>query len=128
MMPVYYEIPTSPTPQTFSIQLGGVTYTMTLTYHEAYMGLPNATIGIDTDSLTYTDTNDVGGWILDISDANSNPIACGLPLITGIDLLYQLKYLGISGSLVATVDGDPDGVLTFNGMGTTSHLYFVTFP
>jgi hypothetical protein len=127
MMPAYYEIPLTGTPQKFAVTLAGVEYNLTLTFHAADADLPNAPTGVDR-SNNLIDLNDIGGWILDIFDNNNNPMACGLPLIVGIDLLYQFRYLGIGGALVVSVDGDPDGTPTFDGLGTTSHLYFVTFP
>lgn len=98
-----FEIPLSPQPQMFDITLGNVGYQFTFTYRDA----PD------------------GGWILDIADAGGNPIACGLPLVTGHDLLGQLAYLGINGALVVDSDGQPDQVPTFDNLGITSHLYFL---
>lgn len=126
-MPSYYEIPTSSTPQTFSIQLAGVTYIMSLNYHGANAESSTAISGYDTDSNSIIDTNQIGAWILDIYDATNAPIVAGIPLIPGIDLLYQYQYLNFGGSLVVSTDST-QSVPTFDGLGTTSHLYFVTFP
>jgi hypothetical protein len=126
-MATWYEIPLIAQAQEFSIQLSSVTYTMRLTYHEANAGISGAPIGADTLSQNVlVDTNVLDGWILDISDTTGQPIASGLPLIPGIDLLYQYKYLGIGGALMVQVDGRPDSVPDFSGLGTTGHLYFVT--
>lgn len=127
-MPTYYEIPTSASPQTFSIQLVGVTYNLRLTYHEANAEHAGAIVAIDTDSDSLVDLNVMSSWILDIFDTTDNPLVLGIPLIPGIDLLYQYQYLKIGGSLVVSTDGDPDRTPEFNDLGTSSHLWFVTFP
>lgn len=103
-----FEIPIQPSlMQTMSISLVGVTYNLTFLYHDASQG----------------------GWTIDIADANGNPLACGLPLVSGEDILEQFAYLGIGGKLILQTDGDPTGAVSpgFNdlGVGATSHLYFV---
>lgn len=105
-MPTLYEIPLSAAAQTFSVSLAGVTYNMLLTYREA----------------------GGAGWCLDLSDASDNPLICGLPLVTGTDLLGQFGYLGIGGSLVVYSDGDMTAIPTFYNLGDTSHLVFITYP
>lgn len=128
-MSTVFQIPLVASPQTFTITLAGVTYTMTLMYHSAYGAVSGAPVGVDQDVPTSTiDTNDLDGWATDIADASNNPILCGIPLIPGIDLLYQYAYLGFGGSLVVSVDGNPDAVPDFVGLGTTGKLYFVTNP
>jgi hypothetical protein len=97
-----YEIPLTPTPQSFSIALGGVTYKMTVVW----------VVGC--------------GWVLNIADANGVSIVNGVPLVTGVDLLDQYAYLGFTGSLVVQTDHDADAVPTFDNLGLTSHLFFVT--
>ncbi len=77
-----YEIPLSPKPQTFAIQLAGVNYQLTLTWNDALIC-----------------------WVLDVADANNVPIVLGIPVITGLDLLAQYRYLGFGGSLVVQTDG-----------------------
>lgn len=99
-----YEIPLSPTPQRFSITLGGVQYRMTVQYRNI----------------------NEGGWIMDIADSTGSPIIQGIPLVTGIDLLAQYRHLGISGQLRVQTTSDPDAVPTFDNLGTDSHLYWVT--
>lgn len=64
-----------------------------------------------------------GGWCLDISDTQGNPIACGLPLVTGADLLAQFAYLGIGASLYVVSDGNASDVPTFANLGTDAHVY-----
>ena len=98
-----FEIPLIAAPQILSIQLGGTTYTLT---------------------VTYKDTNE-GGWILDIADSQGNPIVSGIPFVTGADLLAQYSYLGFGGQLYVQSDTDPDSVPTFQNLGQSSHLYWV---
>lgn len=74
--------------------------------------------------LTY-DTAQEGSWILDIGDANGAMLVAGLPLVTGVDLLAQYRYLGFGGGLVVTADRGAGEVPTFEGLGVTSHLFFV---
>jgi hypothetical protein len=97
-----FEIPCSGYPETFTAVLGGTLYTLTI--HWINVGTP--------------------GWILDIADQNGNPIANGIPLVTGANLLEQYAYLGIEGQLFVQTDGDIAAPPTFSNLGTTSHLYF----
>jgi hypothetical protein len=125
-MATWYEMPLIAQAQTFSIQLAGVTYTMRLMFHEANAGISGAPVGVDTlEQNVVVDTNVLDGWVLDISNSTGEPIAFGLPLIPGIDLLYQYQYLGIGGALMVIVDGNPDGVPDYSSLGDTSHLYFL---
>jgi hypothetical protein len=99
------EIPTSSFPQQFTVQFpNGQTYTLRLVYQ------------FNTDNC----------WILDISDSNDNPIVCGIPLITGADLLAQYAYLGFGCQMFATTDGDPAEPPTFYNLGSAGHLRLVT--
>lgn len=102
-MATTYEIPLSSDPQSFSIQLEGITYNLTLTYRDA----------------------DMGGWLLNIADVGGNALVNGIPLVTGRDLLEPYSYLGLGGALWASTDADPDAVPTYANLGTASHLYFV---
>jgi hypothetical protein len=97
-----YEIPLSPEPQTFSIELNGVSYRMTVYWN------PSS-----------------GCWILDIRDAQNADVLLGIPIVTGVDLLGQYDYLGFGGSLVAQTDHDPLAAPTYDNLGQTGHLYFV---
>lgn len=97
------EVPLSPQAQRFSITLAGIVYRMRVTY------------------------NDVteGGWTLDIGDNTGALIVAGLPMVTGIDLLAQHRHLGIFGRLFVTTDRGAGETPTFDGLGLTSHLFFV---
>jgi hypothetical protein len=105
-----FEIPLVPSPQRFAVQLGGTGYSLTFQFRNA--GLPEAG----------------GTWVVDIGDSLGNPLVCGIPLVTGADLLAQYAYLNFGGALVVTSDGDPDAVPTFDNLGITSHLYWVSLP
>lgn len=104
-MTTAYEIPLSPDPQKFSIELGGVTYNLTLTWN--------------------TMTN---SWMLAIADSNNNPMISSIPVVTGCNLLAPYGYLNFGGTLVALTDGDVDAVPTFENLGLQGHLYYVTTP
>lgn len=91
------------TPQTFSIALSGVTYQLTFLYRN----------------------NDLGGWTVDIADDRGNPIAQGIPLVTGADLLAQYKHLGFGGSLYVQTTSNPDAVPTFDNLGDDGQVYWV---
>lgn len=98
----FFEIPTSPTAQAFSITLNGTSYIMYLIYRDT----------------------DMGGWVLDIADSNNNSLICGIPLVTGCNLLDQYAYLGINGLLITSTDGDFLTPPTFDNIGTQGHLWF----
>jgi hypothetical protein len=102
MNPTFLEIPLIAAAQTFTITLIGVTYTFTIQW------CPPASC-----------------WMLDIGDLNNVPIANGIPIITGADLLEPYAYLNIGGQLIAATDFDPGAVPTFDNLGSTGHLYFV---
>lgn len=100
-------VPVINSPQTFNINLGGIDYTLTCRWNDAQDA----------------------GWILDISDSNSNVVLAGnIPLICGADILDGLEYLGIPGQLIVSTDGDPNAVPTYENLGVESNLYFVTSP
>lgn len=96
------EIPLSPKAQSFQIELGGIDYQMRWRW-----------------------CTPAACWVLDIADVNAVPIVCGLPVITGADILGQHKHLGIPGALIAQTDHNPDAVPTFTNLGVTGHVYFV---
>ena len=100
-----FEIPLSPQPQTFSVQFpNGVTYSLRLIY-------------------LYTPDD---CWLLDINDAQGNPIICGIPLVTGADLLAQYAYLGFGCKLYCTTDGNLGAVPRFFNLGVTAHIWVET--
>jgi hypothetical protein len=118
-MPNLYEIPLSGSPQRFSITLpvegaaanAVAVYTMTFNYRAADPAVAGGC-----------------GWTLDISDQFGNPVLCGMPLVTGTDLLGQFAYLDLGGHLGVRSEGIPDATPTFDNLGSGSHLYWVTLP
>jgi hypothetical protein len=99
-----WELPTSGTPQQYTITLAGNTWLFVFRYRDA----------------------DMGGWILDIYDSMGNPVLCGAPLVTGHDILEQYEYLGFGGAMMVLTDGDPSAVPTFDNLGTNAHLYWIS--
>jgi hypothetical protein len=99
-----YLLPLQNIPQTFGISLSGVTYTMTCRWNDAQEA----------------------GWVLDIADANGNPLAVNIPLITGCDCLSGLEYLGIQGQLVVQTNGDNFAVPTLDNLGVNSNVYYLS--
>ncbi len=64
-----------------------------------------------------------GGWRMNIKDEDDNPLAMGIPLVTGENIVEQFPELGLPPMWVTT-DGDPEAVPTFDNLGVSSHLYF----
>jgi hypothetical protein len=62
---------------------------------------------------------------MDIGDENGTILVAGIPLVSGADLLSQYRYLGFPGGLFVTTDRGAGEVPTFDGLGATSHLYFI---
>jgi len=98
-----YEIPTQGgVPERFLVDLSGATYEMVLRWNEALQG-----------------------WSLDIATQAGVPLVQGLTLVPGVDLLQQHRHLGIPGALeVKTLPKDETNP-TFDGLGTSSRLYYV---
>lgn len=97
-----FEIPLRPRPQIVTTRFpNGQTYSLRLIYE----------FGPDDC------------WLLDISDSFGNPIVCGIPLVTGCDLLAQFAYLGFGCSLYCTTDGDRPTPPKWWNLGSTAHLW-----
>lgn len=103
MTATVYEIPVTPgKPQTFSTVFpNGQTYQLRLLYQ----------------------FNDDDCWLIDISDASGNPLLCGVPLVTGVDLLAQFAYLGLGAMLWVSTDGDLAEPPHWWNLGATAHLW-----
>ncbi|WP_047236641.1 phage baseplate plug family protein [Chromobacterium subtsugae] len=101
-----YKIPLSAGPHRFRVQLGANTYQFVLVWRDAHGG----------------------GWFLDINDAAGNALVGSLPLVPGVDLLAQYEHLGIGGGLYVATDGAPLARPTFNSLGVSTWLYYVTSP
>lgn len=98
-----FEIPMTPTPQSFGIKLGQTAYQMAVKWADA--------VG--------------GGWSMDLADAAGRAIANGIPLVTGANLFAGLEYLGLTGALAVQTDHDTDAPPTFLNLGLASHLFYV---
>lgn len=98
-----YDIPLKAQAQTLAIALAGTTYHLTLSWN------PTANC-----------------WVLDIADESDVMIVAGITVVTGLDLLYQYRYLGIKGSLIVQTDYNPDVVPGYGSFGVDGHIYFVT--
>lgn len=107
-MATIYAIPLQTgAPQTFSVQLKGITYQLTLLYRN--------------DSVS-------PGWFMDIADLAGDPILQGVPLVTGADLLGQYFYLDFGGGLFVQSNSDPDSPPSFESLGADGQLYWVVNP
>jgi hypothetical protein len=105
-----FEIPLNASPERFPIVLNGTTYTLVFQFRNP--GLPGSG----------------GTWVLDIGDSFGNAIVCGIPLITGTNLLGQYDYLGFAGMMVVISDGEKYAAPTFDNLGINSHVYWVIEP
>lgn len=64
-------------------------------------------------------------WVVDIATEEGTPVLCGIPLVTGADLLEQFGYLGFGGQLIAVTDNARDTPPTFSNLGITGHMYYI---
>lgn len=99
-------IPVAPGGQRFVISLDDTSYNVRVTWNDA----------------------EEGGYVIDFGDITGAIIVAGIPLVTGADLLAQYRHLGFTGALFVVTDRDTGDVPTFDGLGVTSHLYYVTGP
>jgi hypothetical protein len=104
-MTTAFEVPTGPAPRTQLVSLNGTVYTLTLTW-------------CDPASC----------WMVEIDDEEGNLILGCQPLVTGADLLAQFAYLSIGGggALIVQSTNDPNVVPTFETLGSTGKLFFVS--
>lgn len=103
MVQSVYEVPLDPRPQSFSINLAGIEYRLSLVWNY------------------YSDS-----WVLSISSSSGTPILTGIPLVSGADLLEQYQYLKFGGSLIVQSDFDLYAIPAYETLGITGHLYFLT--
>jgi hypothetical protein len=70
----------------------------------------------------------IPGWLMDIlSDSDQTPIAAGLPIVTGADILGQLEYLNIGNQnsfMLSFTDSDVLAPPTETNLGKASHLMY----
>ena len=103
MTQIVTRIPLTNTPQQFDITLSNIQLTFVLQWNPFLQS-----------------------WMMTLIDAKSQmPLLLALPLVTGVDLLVQFRYLGIPGSLVVYTDGDETAVPTFDNLGEESNLYYI---
>ena len=108
-----HEIPLKPRPQILRCDVGGIIYTFRFKYNMAMQC-----------------------WIMDIYDVEGYPIGgtgglSGIPLVTGVDLLGQFRYLGIGGGvpmivMTVAVGKSPDENPTYQNLGIDGHLYYLS--
>lgn len=66
-------------------------------------------------------------WIMDVDDADGNPVLHGLPCVTGLDMLAQhWAEMPVPGYIVAQTDGDPSTPPSFDNLGGLGRILFVT--
>jgi len=109
-MATHVEIPTEPgRPFTERIVILGFTYTLRFAWN--------------------TRSN---CWVVEFWDAgNLRKVACGIPLVTGCDLLEQFRYLQLGAHTILTVMTigpaiSPDTIPDFDNLGIDGHLYMTT--
>lgn len=64
---------------------------------------------------------ELSNWVFDLyaADENKTPLVLQMPVVTGVDLLAQYKFLGFDGGLFVV------GIPTIDNLGTDSNLYYV---
>ena len=63
---------------------------------------------------------------MDVADQYGAPILCGIPLVTGADLLAQFEYLGFGGEMRVLTNGQAWAVPRYDNLGTDANLYWLT--
>jgi hypothetical protein len=98
-----FEVPLTARPQVFTVWLGDKEFTWRL-----YWLKPASC------------------WVIDISDVDGNPIASGIPLVTGTDLFDQFQYTELRGGrlFVMSTDRPPSTVPGWGDLGLTGHVYW----
>jgi hypothetical protein len=99
---IVYEIPLIPAPQELQTSLNGLGYRLSITWNWIMQC-----------------------WMLDIYDANLNPLLLGYAMVTGSDLLEQFAYLGFTGAFVVQSGPTTLAQPTFTNLGVQSHLFYV---
>jgi hypothetical protein len=99
-----YELPFTAYPQYVTARLVGVEYRFRLAWNR------------------FTEC-----WVIDIATAAGAPIANGIPLVTGADLLEQFTYLEIGGQMLVVTDQTATGRLvpSFDDLGLNGHVFFI---
>lgn len=64
-------------------------------------------------------------WFIDVYNAtDNNPIALGIPLVTGCDLLAQFKYTGLTGHIFCHNEAGGKEPPTYDNLGETAFVYY----
>lgn len=103
MVTVVQEFPLSPESQQMQITLGTTEYTIRF----------------------YWCASIYPGWMIDLSSLDGTPLARGIPLTAGEDVLQQLGYLGFEGQIRVATDEDPLVEPTYENLGTNGAVYFI---
>lgn len=98
-----FEFPLSPSAQQMSVPIGD----QELTFRFAWADSPD------------------GGWFMDILRLDGSPLARGLPLTAGENVLQQFDYLGIPGAIYVQTDNDPLAEPTYDNLGLNGRVFFV---
>lgn len=97
----FNEIPLLPDNQQFRILLGNKIYTLRIIWR------------------------DLAGWIMDVMDSGGTPLLCGVPLLSGVNLLQQYPQAGIAGTLRVITDKGAPNEPDKTNLGKSSHLIFI---
>lgn len=91
--------------QRFNINFGGQAFTMTCRWNQQSPA-----------------------WEVCFFDANTGqPLLSCLPLVTGLDLLSQVRYQKVvSGQLICFTDGDITAPPTEQNLGSEANLYYIS--
>lgn len=95
------EIPLSPDNQTFSIDIAGSRWRISIIWRERW-------------------------WVMNLADSRGNALVSGIPLVTGADLLAQHAWLGLNFTLVVACDDSAQVYPGKTDLGIRSHLYAIT--
>jgi hypothetical protein len=97
-----FDLPVQPYPMIFGISVRDVSYGFRTQYRET----PE------------------GGWLMDLMDGNALPLARGIPLVSGLDLMYQFNHLNLGFALV-TLCLDGRTTPTYESLGIEDRLVLV---
>lgn len=98
-----FQIPFSNTPQSFNISLRGRLLTL-------------------VNRWNFIDST----WRVDISDAITfEDLILSIPLVTGINLLHQYKFVGLDGQIIVFTNSNIAAPPTYENLGVDSNVYFM---
>jgi hypothetical protein len=98
-----YSLPVKPYPVKFRTMVNDTDYWFATQYREA----------------------DEAGWVLDILNANENPLIMGIALVSGLDLMWQYHHMALDFSLVMSCR-ENRGTPTYESLGSQDELLLVT--